>query len=233
MIIQKWLIHNSTKLLSLAALLFFTVNVAGAGSPAPVPFGSYYSESSMLAPLQAAQRPTTDGRIYMANLDAKIDSLQAVIQKRTPDLLSLQLSQSLYHRFRVRGRMSDLEQARELAEQVTVVIPESAEGWLLAAKLQASFHEFGSAQKSLDMAKQNGASKEKLNVVSYEIEQALEGGLKLKNLLALSEPKELAEFVQRANDAINRGDLKMADERLTRAQYRYNDSNPFPSFWVV
>ena len=76
MIIQKRLIHKNTKLLSLAALLIFTANVASAGSPAPVPLGSYYSESSMLAPLLVAQRPTTDGRIYMANLDAKTDSLQ-------------------------------------------------------------------------------------------------------------------------------------------------------------
>jgi|GEM_PF-811796 len=225
-------IGKSTKFLSLAALLFFTANVAGAGSPAPVPFGTYYSESSMLAPLKQSQRPTTDGRVYMGNLNATIDSLQVAIEKRPPDLLSLQLSRNLYHRFRITGRMNDLEQARKLAEQATLVIPESAEAWLLAAKLQASYHEFGSARKSLDMAEEKGALAEKIAVVSYEIEQALQGGLKLKDLSALPEPQDLAEFVQRANDAINRGDLKMADELLTQAQYRYNDSNPFPIAWL-
>lgn len=225
-------IFDSKKLLSWAALMVFTVNVSGADSATPVPFGTYYSESSMLAPLKLTQRPTTDGRIYMGNLNARIDSLQAAVQKRAPDQLKLKLSQSLYHRFRINGRMSDLEQARILADQVTVAMPESGDAWLLAAKLQAAFHEFDTALRSLEFARNKGASAEKIDIVSYEIEQGLQGGLTLKDLTALPQPQELAEYVQHANEAINRGDLKLADELLTQAQYRYHDSNPFPIAWL-
>ena len=227
----------------LVAVIFYAVDVAGAVTTAPAPArvtapaAAYFSESEMLAPLTLAQVPTTDGRLYLNNLDATITSLQGLVNTRMPDLLLLQLSRSLYSRFRIVGNMADLEEARSLAERAVQAMPLQADAWLLLAKLQASFHEFRPALESLQKAQELDAQASRVPasaaaITRYEIEQAMSGGMVAPDLAALPEPRELAEFVQRANDAINLGDLRKADELMTRAQYAYQDSNPFPLAWL-
>ncbi len=229
------------------AVIVYAVDVAGAvptapepapaPAPTPTPTPGYFSETEMLAPLTLAQVPTTDGRLYLNNLDATISNLQGLVSSRAPDLMMLQLSRSLYNRFRIVGSMADMEQARALAEQAVRAMPMQSDTWLLLAKLQASFHEFAPALESLQKAEEldvhaTGVPAVAAAIVRYEIEQAMTGGMVAPNLAGLPEPRALAEFVQRANDAINLGDLSKADELMTRAQYIYQDSNPFPLAWL-
>jgi len=222
----------SSKLLVALLLLSSATGTTGAEPSAPAPDRSSYTKSSDIEPLQLTQRPTTDGRIYINNLNANIESLQKAVALRSPGPLNIQLARALYHRFRVAGVLADLEAALAVLNQAVEDMPFSADAWLLLARVQASFHEFPSAIISLRRAIESKASPAATEELRYEIEQARSGGRKFVSTRSETISGSLAEYVQRANQAVNLGEQELAVELLTAAQFHYYDSNPFPLAWL-
>jgi hypothetical protein len=60
--------------------------------------------------------PTTDGTIYLNNLDQRISVLQALHRRAADPANAAALASALYHRYRIRGALADAEQAFALID---------------------------------------------------------------------------------------------------------------------
>jgi tetratricopeptide (TPR) repeat protein len=106
---------------------------------------------------------TTDGIIALRNLQAQIESLEALdgsgrlaIPKRV-DLIDL-----LALRGELLGRIADTQQAASRAELLVDDAPTEGLAWLSRARTHGTFHRFADALADLDQAERLGAPPESL-----------------------------------------------------------------------
>ena len=94
----------------------------------------------------------TSGRIALANLSSSIESLELrrVEGARFDDLVSL--SKLLFLRGDLLGRIADHDRGESIANQAAASCPDTAEAWVVRARLAERFHRFEEADALLDRA---------------------------------------------------------------------------------
>ena len=114
----------------------------------------------------------TSGRITVANLSAQIASLELRrVEHATFDNL-VALSESLFVRGDVLGRIADHERAELVANEAVASSPEAASALFTRAKLAQRFHRFGEASALLDRALAAGYRREKIDAERAALAQA-------------------------------------------------------------
>lgn len=184
-------------------------------------------------PLTPEQRATTSSRIYLGNLDARIEVLEAELARQQAAGVSGNLAGALLLRFRIIGRLADGERALALA---TAAAREAdiADLHLLHAAALTAFHGFAEAEQALTRARKAGASEQSLAPLRRDLLMAQGRYEPLGEDFARSgEPvADFYELAHRADLRLMQGDLQGASRWYRTAQDLYHDVDPLPLAWL-
>ena len=185
-------------------------------------------------PLDTAAYRTTSATIYLGNLDARIDMLRTRSTQSDAPRLRSTLAGSLYHRYRVLGRLADAEEAATLIDAAVAAEPDVAEHRQLRAIIRAGFHRFGAALDDLDAASHAGAPPEALQRTRRDIQLALGDYAALRQELrdSGSLSQDFDELAHRADLRLLLGDATGSEFLYRAAQAQYRDVNPVPLAWL-
>jgi tetratricopeptide (TPR) repeat protein len=119
-----------------------------------------------------SDRGYTSGRIALANLSASIESLELrrVEGATFEDLVTL--SNSLFLRGDLLGRIADHDRAERVAREAVATSPETARALHLRARLAERFHRFEEAHTLLDQALAAGRPEHEIQITRAALLQA-------------------------------------------------------------
>ena len=230
----------SLLLISLGAC--FTAGAQASGATTSIPTSPGPTSPSPTAPgpghvhwpATLTEIPTTSADIYLGNLDARVDALDSAYQRKPRPALQVAKAGALYHRYRIRGRLQDAEQALALLDQALATAPKNAEALKLRATVRAGFHQFAAASADLDAAQALGAKPEALTESRREIALATGRYAELRDDLARSNDPNgpFYELAFRGNLRLQQGDLDGAGRMFALAQPLFADSSPMPLAWL-
>ena len=185
-------------------------------------------------PISTTHYRTTAASIYLGNLDARISELQRLLAEQDRAEYRTSLAGSLYHRYRVLGRVADAEEAMRLLDAAVAAEPSVPAHRVTRAVVLAGFHRFKEALSDLDAAEKSGANPKELMGTRREIRLALGEYEALAEEFARSGElsHDFLELAHRADLRVNQGDLEGATFRYRAAQAEYRDVNPFPLAWL-
>lgn len=182
-------------------------------------------------PVSTERRATTDGGIYLANLNGQIAALEQRLDARPDPRLSAQQARLLYHRFQVLGRLEDAEAARDMLS--LAARNAGAQASLDYAHVLIGFHEFDKASEALDAAARHEALAPEVAAVRQAIAQA-RGQVK-----PMLEPRDVSprtpspvSLVSQAAAWLDHDRPELASKLLRLAQDRYTDSSPYTLAWI-
>lgn len=198
-------------------------------SVTPAPAGMRLPEGVYPASREAL--PTTSGDIFLTNLDARIDSLveAGAAEPGSPGVATL--AGLLYHRFKVLGRLRDVERALALLDRIQR--PNAAQ-LRLRAQLRAGLHRFDAALADLDRA----AAMDGAAASDQRLRQAVAfakgdyAGIREAIEAADQASARFGELVLRGNFAAFKGHLDIASLQFFRAQQTIHDTDPYPLAWL-
>lgn len=219
-------------LLSLAAALALcgcaTAPKPAPDAPAPVP------ASDPSWPLDAQAYRTTSATIYLGNLDARIEELRRIVSERDRNEHRTALAGSLYHRYRVLGRLDDAEEALRLLDAAVAAEPAAPEHRQLRAVVLGGFHRFADALADVEAAADAGLAPEAVHQLRRELQLALGdyGPLRAEFAAARELSADFYELAHRADLRLLQGEPEGAEFLFRAAQAQYRDVNPVPLAWL-
>lgn len=114
----------------------------------------------------------TSGRIALANLSSSIESLEfrRVEDARFEDLATL--SELLFLRGDLLGRIADHDRAEAVAEEAAALCPAAVNALVIRARLAERFHRFDDAHALLDQATDSGGANRQIEATRAALFQA-------------------------------------------------------------
>lgn len=184
-------------------------------------------------PLEVKTRSTTEGRIYINNLNSQITAIEAQLQRRESGQLSARLALNYYHRFQILGRLGDAEQARELLRVASLKSQDSTVD-LANAQVLLGFHEFDLANAAIDSAERRRAKPAAVEALRAAINRATGQMDNQPDSVAFSADSvtDPSQLVAWAAESINMGQSARASFLLKAAQDSYTDSGPYLISWI-
>jgi tetratricopeptide (TPR) repeat protein len=188
---------------------------------------------TLLWPIDRTLYRTTAGDIYLANLDARVDTLSDRLQRNATVADRERLAGALYHRYRLLGRLADAEAALALVDDPSLPVA-SAEGLLLRSIVLAGFHRSGEAEPSLAAAEAAGAAPATLRRHRDDIDVALGRYDRLQDEFTASDRPvgDMYQLAHRADLRVLLGDIAGAERQYWAAQTLYGDVSPVPLAWL-
>jgi hypothetical protein len=185
-------------------------------------------------PLDTQAYRTTSAAIYLGNLDARIEELRRLVAERDRNEHRTALAGSLYHRYRVVGRLEDAEEALRLLDAAVAAEPEVTEHRLLRAVVLGGFHRFADALADLEAAEAAGLPREAAHKARRELQLALGDYAPLREEFAraLELSPEFDELAHRADLRLLQGEPAAAEFLFRAAQAQFRDVNPVPLAWL-
>jgi hypothetical protein len=206
------------KTLSLSLALLLTTSSAFAADPWPAPQDAL---------------PTTDGSIYISNLDQRIVVLDALYARKPDAAGAASLAGALYHRYRIRGGLADAERAFALADEALAAPDPDPEYFVLRATLRSGFHRFADAQSDLDAAQARGMPEDKLTAARRDLALSLGSYADLKKITESNQmPTDFDGLAFNAHMHELQNDHVGASHLYVEAQNAYSDTSPVPLAWL-
>lgn len=176
---------------------------------------------------------TTEGKSYLQNLDARIESLEQIVGDSPMTAHATALAVNLYHRYRILGKVADAERALDVIAQAVAAHPNNASARQVHAAILVGFHRFDQALGELE-AISNGRASRSSRILETEINLALGRYDQVSELFdrRLKPVTNFHESVLLGNLGIMHGDLSGASMQFLRAQQIYSDSSPFQLAWL-
>jgi tetratricopeptide (TPR) repeat protein len=175
-------------------------------------------------------RRYTSGRIAVANLSALIDSLE-IRRAEHPTFDNLVvLSQLLFARGDLLGRIVDHDRAERVATEAVELSPDTGSGLYIRARLAGRFHRFEKANSLLDRALDAGHPRQKIDVERASLLQATghyDKALVLRESLAKDDPG-IHMLGALASLLAEMGHWVAAETRYTAALDADNGVSPLP-----
>ena len=177
------------------------------------------------------ERPLTDGRIALLNLDAQIDALEPEVRLGPASVETRAgLAELISLRGLIVGRITDYDRAEEIAEQLVRDAPNDPKALLLHARTRAGFHRFYDALADVDRAERFSLDAETANGERAAIFQALG---RYDESLALREEavKRKASFENLAALVglhAERGEIEAAERQYEESRSQYRGVSPIP-----
>ena len=175
-------------------------------------------------PLSVQDRPTTDGKRFLANLQGRLAGLPA---EETPHTRAVRAG-VLYQQYQILGALKDLDAAYALARELSADPQTQDDVLLLDATIAAYMHEF---ERALSLLKRL-ANPLLGNSLHAEITAARSQPPLLDAPRQLTEGQEYAQLIELGHACVDRGDLACASGRFHEAQFAYHDVAPLPLAWL-
>lgn len=177
---------------------------------------------------------TTDSRIYLANLNARLDGLRSDLQRDPKPEAHSALANGLLQRFRLEGRIEDAELALAETEIASAAATAPADAWLMRASALSVFHRFEEARSALERAQSLGAADGLVARVRRDLDVA-QGRYDLlrEELASSAQPvPDFYELAHRADLRVLVGDLAGASQHYRAAQELFTDTSPAQLSWL-
>ena len=177
------------------------------------------------------ERPLTDGKIALLNLDAQIEALESEVSRGSASVEARTgLVELISLRGQIVGRIADYERAEEIAEELVSDAPTDPRALLARARMHAVFHRFNDALADLDRAERLSLDAETANGERAAIFQALgrydESFALRENAAQHRESFEnLAAFVGFYSE---RGEIEEAERLYEQSCQQYRGVSPIP-----
>lgn len=178
-------------------------------------------------------KATTNGDVAANNLRAQADSLEQQLS-RQPESLSIRLTlvDTLLMRTQFLGLYQDFERALELAEETSLLHPESDAAKQSLARVLGAVHRFDEAieiTRTLPDTLENRARK-----AGYAAAKGLdyEANLAVKQM-AFERKASFQTITDLAHAQSTLGNFDAADQLYLKALAVYRDVSPFPVAWVM
>ncbi len=190
------------------------------------------SSTLTVQPLSVHQYRTTQGDIYLGNLNSRIQSLTHLATRpansQNPEH-QLLLASSLFHRYRITGVFDDVGQAQMYLSKA-LNNQRSDAALILQASIFSALHEFDQALSTL----------KKITIHPYQPAQILKAEIYLAQGfydLAKAEIRSIAStdvpsLALQANLEIEKGNLDYSLQLFNQAQQKYNRTNPLTLAWL-
>jgi len=188
-------------------------------------------------PLSIHQYRTTNGDIFLGNLNSRIQSLTQLVKNTTTHRLLL--ASSLYHRYQIIGKFDDLTEAQEhlstYLQQIDHNSQQSDTGFILQASIYSATHQFDQALATLK--KLTNQTSQSAQILKAEIQLAQGSYNKalttINSLAASSKPAIDSQVLSlQANLAIEQGNLDQGLQLFNQAQQQYTNTNPVTLAWL-
>lgn len=185
-------------------------------------------------PATPERLPTTDGKTYLQNLDARIENLERSVEDSPQATHVTALAANLYHRYRILGKVADAEEALAVIARGVAAHPNNTRARQVHAAILAGLHHFDEALDELDAIPEASASRSRNRSLRTEIDLALGRYDQVRELFdrRLEPVEDFHESVLLGNLAVMHGDLTGASVQFLRAQQNYTDSSPFQLAWL-
>jgi tetratricopeptide (TPR) repeat protein len=174
---------------------------------------------------------TTAGVIAVGNLEAQIDGHVASARERPGSVDDrAELVELIALRGHVLGRITDVEQAATMADELVDEAPTQARSFVTRARMRGVFHRFASALTDLDSAATRGGDGVELDAERAAIYQALgryDEALAIRRR-AVDARADFSALAGLAGLHGERGDLDESEHWFTAATRRYRGTSPFP-----
>jgi len=184
--------------------------------------------------VERREKPTTDSRIAVANLDAQIQEHEKA-HARAPEAqqFTATLVGFLKTRAQYSGRLSDYDRALELAEEAVDRAPRNGSSLVLRAGVRSALHQFSAALADLDRASELGAdeSAEPLRATIIQAQGRLPEALQRWRALARSSPQISVQGSLAVAEGES-GNRVEAERLFSTAIQSYRDVSPFPLAWI-
>lgn len=165
-----------------------------------------------------ASAATTDGAIAVSNL-----RLVVARAGDSPDAIEPLLEQA-----RFLGDHAALRRAVVLAQD----LPETADGWLLRARVSTTVHRFDQAQRELDAAAQAGADACRVRRLRSVALAASDRAREAAALLDRTCREDASGLATRATVLASLGQHEAADRAFAAALDALDTTSPFPAAWL-
>jgi tetratricopeptide (TPR) repeat protein len=170
---------------------------------------------------------TTSADIYIDNIDSRIEALEL----RSDAAALRERAALLWYRYRIIGRIGDVDAALELVERAIERTPDEPLALMLRGAIRAGLHRFDEARADLERAALSDP--EALRSLD-ELDLASGRHRTLAQNLAQRDPASegLYELALRGNLALQEGDAEGAERWFRLAQSRDRDVSPMPLAWL-
>ena len=113
---------------------------------------------------------------------------------------------------------TDPSAAEAMSEQMLEANPESAQAWLLKARLALHQNKLDSARSLIKEAEKRSPYEPEVNWLLAETEEAIDRNAKLKNPLARVSPNQLGRIASNYQSYLNKGGTRRLEAELRRAK---------------
>ena len=185
-----------------------------------------------LEPLDSDQYKTTHSRIYLDNLNSRINTFTQQAKRSGEPRWWLNVAHLLFYRLQLLGRIADIESIQQILQQRLNTLTDVAAVWLLHVKLDLHLHEFESAQAALSQAEHYGADTDTVSGLRLQIHIALGHDVLTRLQQRASAKPSFYSYADLANAYLDQGDLSMAAQLFNKAQSFYRDTSPTPLAWL-
>ncbi len=213
-----------TTLLTLTCLMLFACH----GHRQASPVTEIQQAASLIDgqwPQNPAQYRTTASHIYLANLDAAIDSLQGHSRHSPTIEQQARLAGSLYQRFRILGDLADALKAETISIALATENPDSITANLTASRILSGMHRFEQAREYLSLGRSAGATAEQTDALQRQLDAAT--GLTGAETAILK-----ADTMTLADADLQENRLLDATRHYRSAEFDYRGSDPYFLAWI-
>ncbi len=177
------------------------------------------------------ERPLTDGKIALLNLEAQIDALEPEVRLGSANVETRAgLAELISLRGLIVGRIADYDRANEIAEQLVRDAPTDPKAHLARARTHAGFHRFKEALADIECAERLSLDAETANGERAVIFQAL-GRYDESLVLREEAVKRRASFEHVAALVglhAERGEIGAAERQYEQSRSAYRGVSPIP-----
>jgi tetratricopeptide (TPR) repeat protein len=184
------------------------------------------TDTPLFAPASLERTRTTNGDVFLGNLNAAIISLTARLESRSSATRQAMLARQLFLRFQILGNLPDLELADTLVSEAMTASP-NAPMALFKARIDAALHRFPAALEGLDRLLVDSASPDP-GIASFRLAILLAMGQIDSLPPSPGTRPDMDSFAREANVLLDQGQLNAALMRFHLAEGMYEGVNPFP-----
>ena len=184
-------------------------------------------------PLSIHQYRTTNGDIFLGNLNSRIQSLTQLAKNNTAHRLLL--ASSLFHRYQIIGKFDDLTEAQVHLKRIAQHSQPSDTGLILQASIYSATHQFDQALATLEKLSNKASQPAQIMKAEILFSQGLYEKAKttINSLAANSKPAIDSQVLSlQANLAIEQGNLAQGLQLFNQAQQQYTNTNPVTLAWL-